>query len=203
MKSKLSAPQKDHFGLERIIFFSDAVFAIAITLLALEIRLPVESVSLNDAELFQQLMSIGPAYLGFAISFLVIGGFWIGHHRRFRFIERYDSRLMFLNLLILMCIAFIPFPTSILSEYGNLTATVFYAATMAVTGIFSSLLWMYASRGRRLVPEALDDALIRNELRLTLIVPVVFVVSIGLAFINPDFAMFSWFAILPAMFFLK
>ena len=116
----------DKAGLERLIFFSDAVFAIAITLLALEIQLPVDATSLTNQQLFVSLMSIWPKYLSFFISFMVIGNFWIAHHRRYRFITRYDTRLLLLNLLVLMSIAFIPFPTAVLSENSNRTATIFY-----------------------------------------------------------------------------
>ncbi len=124
-----------------MIFFSDAVFAIAITLLALDIRLPVEAAALNDSELLQSLLALGPKYLSYCISFLVIGSFWISHHSKFRIITRYDSRLLFLNLLLLMVIAFIPFPTAILSEHGNRTATIFYALTMVAVGLLSTLMW--------------------------------------------------------------
>ena len=91
----------DEAGLERLVFFSDAVFAIAITLLALDIRLPIEAVHLSDLQLFNSLVDIWPKYLSFLISFLVIGNFWIAHHRRYRYISRYDTRLLLLNLLVL------------------------------------------------------------------------------------------------------
>jgi uncharacterized membrane protein len=128
--------EHDQLGLERLIFFSDAVFAIAITLLALEIRLPAGGESLNDTQLFAQLIGMWHRYLAFFISFSVIGVFWISHHRKFRFIERYDRSLLMLNLLLLMMIAFIPFPSSIISENPNRTATIFYAVTMTLVGFF-------------------------------------------------------------------
>ena len=141
----------DETGMERIVFFSDAVFAIAITLLALEIRLPEEIARGSNAELFQNLLAIWPKYLGYIISFLSIGNFWVVHHRQFRYIERYDTRLMFINLLILMSVAFMPFPTAIISENGNRTSTIFYALSAMVVGLLSTLLWVYASHNRRLV----------------------------------------------------
>lgn len=80
-------------GLERLIFFSDAVFAIAIMLLALEIRLPASENLMDDAQLFAQLAGLWHRYLGYFISFMVIGIFWMAHYRKYRFIKRYDSRL--------------------------------------------------------------------------------------------------------------
>ena len=188
----------DETGLERLVFFSDAVFAIAITLLALEIHLPVEAAGLSDLQLMNSLIEIWPKYLSFIISFLVIGNFWISHHRRFRSITRYDTRLLLLNLVMLMCIAFIPFPTSILSENSNRTATIFYALSIAMTGLLSTILWWYASRENRLTMKSFDDQIARRYLLSILTIPVVFLLSIGLAFINPDLAKFSWVLTAPA-----
>jgi uncharacterized membrane protein len=188
----------DKAGLERLIFFSDAVFAIAITLLALEIQLPVDATSLTDQQLFASLMSIWPKYLSFFISFMVIGNFWIAHHRRYRFITRYDTRLLLLNLLVLMSIAFIPFPTAVLSENGNRTATIFYSLSIATTGLLSALLWWYASLENRLLEESFDSSTARRNLLSILTVPTVFLISIGIAFIDPDLAKFSWILTAPA-----
>ena len=195
-----NASQADKLGLDRLIFFSDAVFAIAITLLALEIRLPAIDGSVSNAALLHSLLSIWPEYLGFAVSFLVIGALWIGHHRKFLLIQRYDRRLLFLNLLLLMSIAFIPFPTSVISEYGNLTATVFYALSIGMASLLSALVWWYAARNNRLVVNALDMKKRWRELLNPLSVALVFFVSVGLAFINSDLAKFSWLVLLPTFF---
>ena len=185
-------------GLERLVFFSDAVFAIAITLLALDIRLPVDAAELNNRQLWVELLDIWPKYLSFIISFLVIGNFWIAHHHRFRAIVRYNTRLLLLNLLVLMSVAFIPFPTAILSESGNRTATIFYALSISMTGLLSALLWWYASQGNRLTAADYDSATARLNLFSILTTPAVFGLSTGLAFISPDLAKFSWILTAPA-----
>lgn len=185
-------------GLERLVFFSDAVFAIAITLLALEIHLPVEATDLSDRQLLADLLQIWPKYLSFMISFLVIGNFWVAHHYRFSLITRYDNRLLLLNLLVLMSIAFIPFPTSVISENGNRTATIFYALSIAATGLLSALLWWYASRGKKLIKESLDRRLARRNLFSILTVPAVFIFSIGVTFINADLGKITWILAVPA-----
>lgn len=182
----------DERGLERLIFFSDAVFAIAITLLALEIRLPATEETLTDVQLLQALGAIGSKYLGYVISFLVVGLFWMGHHRKFRLIERYDRNLLLLNLFLLMVIGFVPFPTSVLSEYGNRTATIFYALTMTLVGLLSAAIWWYASHHNRLVNPQLDRRQIRRELLRTLAVTGVFILSIGVALIDTNLARLSW-----------
>jgi uncharacterized membrane protein len=200
--SKVDHHHTDELSMERIVFFSDAVFAIAITLLALEIRLP-EIVGLDSAELLRELLSIWPKYLSFMVSFLVIGNFWLIHHRQFCYIERYDTRLIFINLFVLMAIAFIPFPTVVISENGNRTATIFYAMTMCAVGLLLTLLWLYASSRRRLVSPNLDTAIVRRGILRNLSAPAVFFLSIGVAYINPDLAKFSWILITPAVFLVK
>ena len=189
----------DEFGLERLVFFSDAVFAIAITLLALEIRLPEDAGGLSNQQLFNSLVAIWPKYLSFIISFLVIGNFWIAHHRRYRYIQRYDTRLMLLNLLVLMSIAFIPFSTAVISQSGNRTATIYYALSISATGLLSAFLWLYASWKNRLLKANFNREFAQQNFLSILTVPAIFLSSIGIAFINPDLAKFSWILIVPAL----
>jgi TMEM175 potassium channel family protein len=192
------ATDHDQLGLERLIFFSDAVFAIAITLLALEIRLPAGGEDLSEAQLLAQLTGMWQRYLAYAISFLVIGVFWMAHHRKFRFIKRYNSALMMLNLLVLMVIAFVPFPSSVISEYPDRTATIFYALTMMLAALLMAVLWWYASRHNRLVDPRLDAKQRRRQMTAPLVTTLIFLLSIGIAFFNADAAKFFWILILPA-----
>ena len=194
--SENNTQNPDKFGLDRLVFFNDAVFAIAITLLALDIHLPETIADTSDAGLFNSLLNIWPKILGFGISFLVIGAFWRSHHRMFQRVINYDSKLILINLFLLMSICFVPFPTSVLSEYGNRTATILYAVNMAVIGYLMLAIWLYASKNGRL----LDRPNTRREQTLTIIrlsiTPTVFLLSIGLAFITPDLAKYSWLTIL-------
>src|SRR5258707_188668 len=103
---------RTELGLERLIFFSDAVIAIAITLLVLDLRLPEAS----GESLAAQLGDLSSSFLSFFMSFAVIGLFWEAHHRLFGFIERYDRTLLWLNLAFLFLIASLPFPTSVLAN---------------------------------------------------------------------------------------
>lgn len=185
--------ENDALALERLIFFSDAVFAIAITLLALEIRLPANGADLSNAALARALVELWPRYLAYAISFLVIGFFWASHHRKFRLIRRFDHGLLLLNLLLLMVIAFTPFPAAVISENGNRTATIFYALVMILAGLFSAAVWAYAEYGGRLIdPRASGSRRRRRELWTPLAMAGIFLLSIGLAFINEDLAKTSW-----------
>lgn len=196
----LRGHKEDALGFERLIFFSDAVFAIAITLLALEIRLPGGEAPLDDARLLTALLKIWPRYLAYALSFLVIGTFWIGHHRKFRHIQRYDRRLILVNLLLLMSVAFLPFPTTLISDSTNRTATIFYALSMTCTGLLSAGLWWYVSSQPSLIDPSLPPAEIRREGLRSLLIPGIFLLSIGLALMHADAARFFWLLLIPAAF---
>lgn len=186
-----------------MVFFSDAVFAIAITLLVLEIHLPETEGLLTDGQLRDALVGLGHQYLGYILSFLVIGVFWIGHHRRYRFIRHYDGMLLFLNLLLLMIVAFLPFPSALISRYPGATATIFYAGVMVAAGVVSLLIWGYASRGHRLIDPELSGRVIRREYLALLATPLVFLASIGIALIDPDLAKFFWILVAPARLLLR
>src|SRR5512136_2762438 len=106
-------PRIPSAGLERIIFFSDAVMAIAITLLILEVRLP-EGAAPDGVG--RQVLALWPKYLGYSVSFWVIALYWVAHHRCFLYIRAYDRRLIYLDFLFLLFIAFMPFPTGLLFD---------------------------------------------------------------------------------------
>jgi uncharacterized membrane protein len=191
----------DELGLERIVFFSDAVFAIAVTLLALEIRLPAGTPDLSDALLLVQLGGMWHKYLGYFISFMVIGIFWMAHHRKFHYIKRYDSRLMMLNLLMLMVVAFIPFPTALISEYSGSAPTILYAATMIMVNILFVFIWWYASWHNHLTDPNLNPQVRRRQFISPIATALIFLVSIGVALVYPDVAKLIWTLILPVTMF--
>src|SRR5918993_840126 len=171
---------------DRIEAFSDGVFAIAITLLVIEIGVP--HVEDEGTPLSGALVEQWPSYLGYIISFLQIGVIWANHHNRFRFIARSDHGLLFLNILFLMCVAFIPFPTALLAEYlqgtERTTAGAVYAGTLAVTAIFFTLLWLYAADNYRLVDRSLDPYLLRAMTRRYLAGTLVYLFAFVLSLIN-------------------
>src|SRR5262245_21540132 len=118
--SQLHNELKKEFQLERLILFSDAVFAIAITLLVIEIKIPeVERDQLSDNALLGALGHLIPKFIGFIVSFLLIGLYWSVHHRMFGFVTNYDAKLRFLNLLFLFFVVLMPFSTGFYSEYAG------------------------------------------------------------------------------------
>lgn len=177
--------------LDRLMFLSDGVFAIAITLLVLEIALPHISGSYQaqDREFPGVLWSVWPQVLTYALTFLIVGVYWMSHQRMFEYLTRGDSVLAWLNVVFLMSVAFLPIPSKILGEYGALGAAVrFYALCLMVPGLLIILIWWYATNQHRLVEKDLDPVLIRHRLERYLIAPVVFVLAIGLSYLNPHLA---------------
>jgi uncharacterized membrane protein len=185
--------------LERLIFLSDGVFAIAMTLLAVELALP-EVASDNTADLGQRLIALGPRYLSYALSFLVIASYWRSHQRTFRYVVRLDSRFVWLNLVLLLCIAFLPFPTSVLGNYADdAVAVSLYAGTLAVTGLVVLAMWLYATVGGRLTSPELSARQLQHFTVRALCPPLIFIVSIGIAQVDTSAAKYAWILIAVAM----
>lgn len=130
MKAKNEDTSGD-LALDRLVFFSDAVFAIAITLLVLDIHVPNFPDRVSVAETWNAFLELGPSFFAFALSFLVIGRFWMGHHERFRSVRHFSARLMWPNLIYLMAIAFMPFATAFLGQnLGHFVPELVYNVSM-------------------------------------------------------------------------
>jgi len=178
--------------LGRILALSDGVFAIAITLLILNISVPD---STTMANLPSAINGLWPNITAFITSFFVIGLYWMVHVRQFRSIIKYDSSLLWLNLVFLLFIVIIPFSSSIMSDFaGTLTVSI-YAVNMVCAGLASTFLWIYVTHRHRLVAENLGSAQVRRGIILNLIAPVIFTLSIGIAIFNSDAAQYSWISI--------
>jgi uncharacterized membrane protein len=145
---------------ERLEAFSDGVFAIAITLLILEVRLPAD----EGESLGHRLVEAWPGYLAFVISFVTIGIMWANHHAIFRLIGTASHGLVVANLLLLLCVSFVPFPTKVLAEQlrnagaDQQTATFFYSGSFVVTAAFFNLLWQVAAWRNRLIGPGHEQA---------------------------------------------
>jgi len=182
---------------DRIVNLSDGVFAIAITLLILDIRVPDIPDTLVASELPGELLSLWPKYLGYFLSFVGISSFWLIHHSIFRPIRSYDRILLYLNLLFLMLVAFVPFPTSLLGEYGNHQLPVaIYAATLAVGRLLLTALHWYSTRDGRLLEQPQDPAAVRFFLVRGLTIPAIFLLSIGVSFYSVSAAIWTWLIML-------
>jgi uncharacterized membrane protein len=171
----------------RLETFSDAVIAIAITLLILEIRVPhVEAAS--PTELWQELRALWPNYLGFLISFVTLGVMWANHCVIFRYIARTNHVFTLINLFLLLCIAFIPFPTALMADYlghpAQEVGLIVYSGTFVITAVAFNLVWIYARMGKRLLDPAADPAAVRSISRRYLIGPPAYFLAFILAFFS-------------------
>jgi uncharacterized membrane protein len=148
-------------GTTRLETFSDGVFAIAATILVLELSVG----GAKGGDLGSALLDLWPSYLAYVTSFLTIGIIWMNHHTLVETIERADRVLLFLNLLLLLVVAFLPFPTKLVADYldkpGERPAVYAYAATFVVMAIIYNVWWRYASTGRRLIAENVPESRVR------------------------------------------
>lgn len=183
---------RTQFQMERFIFFSDGVFAICITLLVIEIRVPnpEDNHIFSDAALWNYLTKNSLTFLGFIISFGIIGHYWTVHHRIFGYAKSYTSGLLWLNLGFLFSVVLLPFHSGLLAEYGSDTHMFLpygvYVANMCLVGFMNCWLWLYVSNPRRnLLTHKISAARIRLGLYRSLIVPIVFILAFLISFVLP------------------
>lgn len=182
-----------HYGVSRLIDFSDGVFAFAITLLIITIPYPTFPSSISPGKFFAQLLTLRWYFFSYLLSFYVIGLFWLVHHLYFRYIIKFDTRLFLINLTLLLFIAFLPFPTNLLGHYGDRSiVAAFYAAMLSLMNFLYLLLWWYASSRHRLIPPTFEKDVITSERLNRLLQLSIFVISVGLALINPFLAIPAW-----------
>lgn len=186
-------------GLERLVFFSDAVFAIAMTLLVIDVRLPELVGQISDGELADALGGLWPRVFAYALSFSVIGIYWMAHWRRYLLVERTDEGLARLNLLLLGLVAFIPFPTSLLGQYGDRSLVVaLYAVVLALAGLSGAACWAYAASRGLLRPTVSPDQY-RLSLLRGLAAPTVFLASLlALPVVGTTMTELLWLLVFPA-----
>jgi uncharacterized membrane protein len=189
-KRKSKQREGNEIEFSRIVAFSDGVFAIAITLLVLNLEIPEH---LASGEIAHSLWEQREFFFAYALSFAVIGRFWLVHHRFFSEVRAFDGRLIVLNLLYLGWIVLIPFSSEVLGEYGGTAAAiVLYAANL--TGVVLTGMWMAADARRAGLVETSPGAH-REQRYRSLFIATVFLVSIPVAFVAPGIAAFIWLAL--------
>ncbi|MEO7145277.1 MAG: TMEM175 family protein [Bryobacteraceae bacterium] len=148
----------------RIEAFSDGVFAVAVTLLVFNIKLPEQVAA---GQLGRMLLSQWPSFAAYVVSFITVGIFWANHHYMFHYIERSNHLLGMINVLFLMCISFLPFSTSLMASFirnpnEQRTAVLIYVGTFLACALLFGAVWLYAAQGRRLLDKNLDPVFIRR-----------------------------------------
>jgi uncharacterized membrane protein len=180
--------------LERLLFFSDGVFAISITLMVIEIKVPALAIK-TDHSLMEYLSETLLKFFGFIISFAIVGQYWVVHHRIFGYVKKYTNKLLWLNLLFLFSVVILPFSSGLLGEYSSeLDMKIPYL--VYVLGIFlvstmNVILWKYVSNPKHTI---LTHSLSKDRIRLgvyrSLTIPFVFLISLLFSFKFPLFSRF-------------
>jgi len=184
----------------RLIALSDGIFAIAMTLLVLDVSVPE---GLSHADFRQALNQTWPRLGAYALSFAIIAGVWREHHRIFRLVRRVDSRVVRLTLALLAVVALLPFPTSLLADYGSSEplAVTFYAVAAALINLLLLALFLTVRRDGRLRAHPVDDPLFRGTVVDLAGIVLVAAVSIAVAFaVSPSGGLLTWLAAIPVGF---
>ena len=168
---------------DRLQALADGVFAIALTLLVLELPLPKESTHLG-----QDLLRAWPSYLAYALSFITVSIVWVNHHRLMDTVKQADRTLLELNLLLLLFVAAVPWPTGLLADYirdpeQGRAAAVAYGTVMTLMSVSFTLIWVWLARSAHLThPDT--RSLIPSALKRSMVGPAIYIVSTGLAFLD-------------------
>jgi len=183
---------KKEFQLERMILFSDAVFAIAITLLALEIKVPeIEHNLVSDGLLAQKLAQLIPKFVGFLVSFFVIGIYWVVHHRMFGYVINYNQRLLWLNMFFLLAVVLMPFSSAFYSEYvmrGVRLPIIIYVMNIMFLGFMGLAIWNYIANPKRQLSEGITPEMVRYVRIRSFVPPIAFLLTALVYFYNPMLA---------------
>jgi uncharacterized membrane protein len=205
MSDHLQHELKKEFQLERMILFSDAVFAIAITLLAIEIKLPekvkvdkaiipLERHTATDNLLLHGLAEMIGKFIGFFISFFLIGLYWTIHHRMFGYVINYNRRLLWLNLVFLMAIVLMPFSTGFYSEYAVhflKVPVIVYTINIIFLGVMNYVLWNYVANPKHQLAVGISPTEKKYFGMRAIIVPsVFFVVAIIYILVHKEYAIY-------------
>jgi len=169
----------------RLNAISDGVFAIVITLMVFEIKIPEIASGKAATELSQSLIKLLPDFTILFLSFIILGIYWVGHNNVFLHVIRHDRLLLWLNILFLLTVALIPFPTALLIRYGNVQISVIlYALNLGIGGVLLDLIWGYGTYNRHLMCDSIQLNLVRSFHVRILTGPVIYLVAIGVSFFS-------------------
>lgn len=192
------------FQLERVSLFSDAVIAIAITLLIIELHLP-KAESGTVQEFWHNMIHILPQFIGFLVSFLLIALYWTIHHKIFEFVKAFDNKLLWLNIFFLLSIVIMPFSTKIAFEHLTIPnyPWIIYCVNHIIVGICIVRMWNYLEKNPKNTVGLENKRFLRYKKWRSISTILVFVVSIIIAFFKPFYAMYCPLLIILSIFLVK
>ncbi len=194
---------KNQIRVEHILAFADAIFAFSITFMAVTIHIPELARNLTEAQVIDELFESIPEFEIYAISFFVIGMYWISYHQMFNQIVGSRSTLTWLTLIFLFFITLIPLATNMTVGFGQYQIVfTLFALILTSAGLLQTIIWIYVTKNK-----LIDESLSHNEIRYTLldsiVSPVVFLLSILVSFIDIEIAYYFWIVIIPAEIILR
>lgn len=170
----------------RVQGLTDGIFAVAMTLLILNIEAPAVR---DQFTLTRNLFDLKLIFFDFVLSFLLLSAFWIAHHRQFHAIKKVDEGLLWINIVFLVFVVLVPFSTSLFGENRNLQiAAIFFELNLLIIGLTMYLQWAYVARNRHLVKQGIDDEVIKAGKYINLVIPGVSLIAIGASFISPNWS---------------
>jgi uncharacterized membrane protein len=188
---------KSRIRLEHVIFFSDAIFAFSITIVLLSIEIPHLSNNATEGDLLKELWKLQPAFESYAISFGVIGVYWILYHKVLSRISDSHPIMIGLNLVFLFFITLISLFTVLNINYGNFHIVyILYAMILVLTGSTLALIWLVAVR-TGMIQGDMSPKLRKVFLLNSITPPIIFLISIGISFVSIDVAQYFWLTIIP------
>jgi uncharacterized membrane protein len=179
----------------RIETLVDGIFAIAMTLLVLNLSIPQLTNSVSNTTVENYLIGLIPKFFTYALSFVILGIFWRVNHQQFYRIKRANITFLWITVIWLLFVALVPFSTSLMGEFGNTqSANIFFNANLLLIGVFSGLIWYYATK-KGFIDEKLTRERIIELNKINLILPIVALIAIGAAFIIPAYSTLMYLTI--------
>lgn len=181
--------------------FSDGVFAIVVTLLVLELRVPVLPENFSTQDVLKELLHLSPKFFSFAMSFVIVAIFWVNHHQFFHSLEKTDRAMLWYNNLLLFWLSFVPFPTAFIGEHPvSMIPVMLYGAVLFFAGVSFNLMLRHAVKAK-LFLKSVSDEVLNQSVKRGVIGPVVYFVSIISAFISV-YVSLSIFLLVPVIYFI-
>jgi len=187
---------KSYFSKGRLEALSDGVYAIAMTILVLNIDVGKMMENSNGGNLTESLWAMFPVFYSYVLGFFLLAIFWVTHNKQSRNIKRIDGDYIWINMLALMLISLVPFSTSLIGDYGEeLAAAVFFHINLLLVGLAYFWLWRYSISHADLLDSDLDKKTKKSILYRNLILPIVALVAIVVSFVSPDWSSLAYLSI--------
>ncbi len=192
-----------HISKNRLETLVDGIFAIAMTILVLGITPPKPDKSLAQVELTSQIIGLFPEFFIFLVSFLILAGFWLGHHRQFHFVRVIDSRLLWINILLLSSLVFIPFSTDVAGDYPDiLIAVLLFHINIIIIGLIFSYHALYISRSKNLCDPDTNKKFLIVQLHRSLLITGIAFIAAFISLVSPSVSLLVYLAVPVAGYFL-